>query len=130
MRDEYCRARTTSSTGFLGQVSHALRVDLFHVPEVGRVVRAEELVGGSGQLPPAEKHHSCEPMKSFRVWTGCCLSQMIAIFRVYPRPVELLPQAVAKLPSAPELSKPVAKPELGDSLVWLVPWGHLSVLIE
>jgi predicted nuclease of restriction endonuclease-like (RecB) superfamily len=58
------------------------------------------------------------------------ISRMIAFFRAYPRPVELFPQAVAKPPSAPKVPQPVAKPELGDSLLWLVPWGHHAVLIE
>ncbi|MDX1967101.1 MAG: PDDEXK nuclease domain-containing protein [Planctomycetaceae bacterium] len=58
------------------------------------------------------------------------ISRMIAFFRAYPRPFELLPQAVAKPPSPPEVPQPVAKPETGDSLLWSVPWGHHAVLIE
>src|SRR5439155_4012069 len=44
-RDEYCRARTANYR-LLGQVHHALGVDLLDAPDVGGVVGAEELVGG------------------------------------------------------------------------------------
>ena len=52
-RDEYCIARAASSTGFSVRWTIALRVDLLDGPQVGGVVRAEELVGGA-LLPAVE----------------------------------------------------------------------------
>ena len=73
------------------------------------------------------------------------MGRMIAFCRAYPRPAELLPQAVAKPPSTTDLRPPAeraADPEPGSSvpqpvahspadipLLWSIPGGHHAVLL-
>ncbi len=58
------------------------------------------------------------------------LSRMIAFSRAYPEPAALLPQAVAKPPSAEDVPQEVGDLVGQDSLLWSIPWGHHAVLME
>ena len=82
------------------------------------------------------------------------IGRMIAFYRAYPKPAEVLPQPVAKPPAIEKevLQQPVAKPPRGKnkvlpqpvakpvvklesplksdaSLLWAIPWGHHAVLL-
>lgn len=57
------------------------------------------------------------------------LGRMVAFFRAYPDPEQILPQAVAKFDEnrqAPQSSRAVASSEL----LWHIPWGHHALLLE
>jgi len=71
------------------------------------------------------------------------IGRMIAFFRAYPRPGELLPQpvakvianevsprAVAKLKASAKVPQSVAQSPAADSVLWFVPWGHHALLLE
>jgi predicted nuclease of restriction endonuclease-like (RecB) superfamily len=59
------------------------------------------------------------------------IGRMIAFYRSYPNPAEILPQPVAKLPTTSKLPQVVAKsPSATDSILWSIPWGHHAMLME
>ena len=55
---------------------------------------------------------------------------MIAFYRAYTKPAELLPQAVAKAQKSEVLPLAVAKAQVTDSILWFIPWGHHAILLE
>jgi predicted nuclease of restriction endonuclease-like (RecB) superfamily len=111
--------------------------------DIGRLIdqRQREEGWGASVIPrlSAELRHELPELKGFSARN---IGRMIAFFRAYPEPGEILPQAVAKLASPEKVPQAVAKsagskevPQTaaqlaGDSLLWRVPWGHHALLLE
>lgn len=57
------------------------------------------------------------------------IGRMLAFYRAYSDPVQLLPQAVAKMEDSAKVPQPVAKTQDASPL-WHLPWGHHALLIE
>jgi predicted nuclease of restriction endonuclease-like (RecB) superfamily len=58
------------------------------------------------------------------------LDRMVAFARTYPHPGKFSPQAVAKLMPFEKAQQTLAKPHDSDSLLWHVPWGHHTLLLQ
>jgi predicted nuclease of restriction endonuclease-like (RecB) superfamily len=59
------------------------------------------------------------------------IKRMLAFYRAYRDPAAIVPQAVAQFAAdqkVPPRVGPTSPP--ADSLLWLIPWGHHSVLME
>jgi predicted nuclease of restriction endonuclease-like (RecB) superfamily len=91
--------------------------------DIGRVLAAKqnEEGYGTGVIPrlALDLKNELPEVKGFSERN---LGRMIAFYRAYPAPNEVLPQPAAKVPA------PVTK--LPDSLLWSIPWFHHVILME
>jgi predicted nuclease of restriction endonuclease-like (RecB) superfamily len=59
------------------------------------------------------------------------IKRMLAFYRAYQDPSVIVPQAVAQLPAAKKVPRPVAQTSAtDDSILWAIPWGHHALLME
>lgn len=58
------------------------------------------------------------------------LDRMVAFARAYPHPGKFSPQAVAKIMPSEKAQQALLKPYDSDSLLWHVPWGHHTLLLQ
>lgn len=99
--------------------------------DVGRILDARQTQEGYGAavIPRLSKDLRNE-LPEVKGFSERNIGRMLAFFRTYPKPTEVLPQAVAKSPAARKLSQAVAKSDISQSLLWSIPWGHHAVLME
>jgi predicted nuclease of restriction endonuclease-like (RecB) superfamily len=99
--------------------------------DIGRILEARQEREGYGKavIPRLARdlHNEIPEVKGFSERN---IGRMIAFSRAYPEPMALLPQAVAKPPSVEDVPQPAKDMGEGDSLLWLIPWGHHAVLME
>jgi predicted nuclease of restriction endonuclease-like (RecB) superfamily len=59
------------------------------------------------------------------------IKRMLAFYRAYPDPTVIVPQAVAQLHTLGEVATNLLSADLfGNSLLWLIPWGHHALLMD
>jgi len=122
--------------------------------DIGRMIAARQQQEGWGAavIPRLARELENE-LAEVKGFSERNIGRMIAFYREYPTPPDILPQAAAKLPGklilpppvaklreAPNLPPPVAKsldsakPQptdpSPDSPLWSVPWAHHVVLME
>ena len=99
--------------------------------DIGQILGAKQASEGWGAavIPRLAKDIRNE-LPEVKGFSERNIGRMIAFFRTYPEPNALLPQAVAKSGSGSEVPQAVAKMEAEDSLLWSIPWGHHSLLME
>ena len=99
--------------------------------DIGRILEGRQEREGYGKavIPRLARdlHNEIPEVKGFSERN---IGRMIAFSRAYPEPTALLPQAVAKPPSVEDVPQPAGGMGEGDSLLWLIPWGHHAVLME
>lgn len=99
--------------------------------DIGRILEGRQEREGYGKsvIPRLARdlHNEIPEVKGFSERN---IGRMIAFSRAYPEPTALLPQAVAKPPSAEDVPQPAGDLTEGDSLLWSIPWGHHAVLME
>lgn len=120
--------------------------------DIGRLLDEQQQEEGYGTavIPRLAKdlHNELPELKGFSERN---IGTMIAFFRAYSRPAEVLQQAVAKPPVIEQkvLAQPVAEPKRkvlqqpvakltpmpmspsvsDESLIWTIPWGHHALLL-
>lgn len=115
--------------------------------DIGRLIddRQQAEGWGAGVIPrlAAELRNELPEIKGFSERN---IGHMIAFCRAYPRPEEFLQQAAAKLQAStklqqaatktetpkkvPQAAAQLAAPQIGDSLLWGIPWFHHVVLLQ
>ena len=107
--------------------------------DIGRMIDSRQKMEGygTGVIPRLARdlHNELPALKGFSERN---IGRMLAFSRAYQNAIEVLPQAVAKLPpsaGSADLPHPVANTPRTDaqfdlSCLWLVPWGHHALLLE
>lgn len=100
--------------------------------DIGRMIdeRQREEGWGAAVIPrlARELHNELPEEKGYSERN---IKRMLAFYRAYRDPAAIVPQPVAQLASAPEGPRAAARrTPPADSLLWLIPWGHHSVLME
>lgn len=99
--------------------------------DIGRILEARQEREGYGKavIPrlAVDLRNELPEVKGFSERN---IGRMIAFSRAYPDPTALLPQPVAKPPSADDLPQPAGDQPGGESILWSIPWGHHAVLLE
>ena len=100
--------------------------------DIGRMIddRQQRQGWGAAVIPrlARELHNELSEEKGYSERN---IKRMLAFYRAYRDPAAIVPQPVAQLAAAQKVPRAVAQtsPPV-DSLIWLIPWGHHSVLIE
>lgn len=98
--------------------------------DIGRLIedRQQREGWGASVIPrlSAELRNEVPELKGFSERN---VKRMLAFHREYPSPDEIVPQAVAQLPTPQKGPQAVAQTPEG-SLLWQIPWGHHVWLIE
>ena len=103
--------------------------------EVGAMIAERQNLEGYGTavIPRLSKDIANE-LPEIKGFSERNIGRMIAFFRAYPSPAEVLPQPVAKVKAADNNKEKEDLPQLvakaTDSIIWLIPWGHHALLIE
>ncbi len=112
--------------------------------DIGRILDERQVKEGYGTaiIPRLARDLRIE-LPEVKGFSERNIGRMIAFFRAYPRPTELLPQpvakviakkvsprAVAKLTAPAKVPQPVAQIPAADSVLWSVPWGRHALLLE
>jgi predicted nuclease of restriction endonuclease-like (RecB) superfamily len=100
--------------------------------DIGRLIdeRQQQEGWGAAVIPrlARELHNELPEEKGYSERN---IKRMLAFYRAYRNPAAIVPQLVAQLATAPKVPRAVAQTAPPtDSLLWLVPWGHHSVLME
>ena len=112
--------------------------------DIGRILNERQTEEGYGTaVIPRLARDLRNELPEVKGFSERNIGRMIAFFRAYPRPTELLPQpvakvdadqvlphAVAKLSTSAKVPQPVAHSLSADSVLWSIPWGHHAVLLE
>jgi predicted nuclease of restriction endonuclease-like (RecB) superfamily len=104
--------------------------------DIGRVLDAKQAEEGygTGVIPRLARDLKNE-LPEVKGFSERNLGRMIAFYRAYPTPDEVLSQPAAKLEAAKVLPQPAAKVQQAaakptDSLLWSIPWFHHVILLE
>jgi hypothetical protein len=103
--------------------------------EIGAMIAERQNLEGYGTavIPRLSKDIANE-LPEIKGFSERNIGRMIAFFRAYPSPAEVLPQPVAKVKTADNAKEHEDLPQLvahaTDSIIWLIPWGHHALLIE
>jgi predicted nuclease of restriction endonuclease-like (RecB) superfamily len=110
--------------------------------DIGHLIedRQEREGWGASVIPrlSAELRNELPELKGFSERN---IGHMIAFYRAYPEPQDFLQQAAAKLPASEKLKQAAARKEIslkvpqpaaqiGESLLWQIPWFHHVVLLQ
>lgn len=106
--------------------------------DIGSLLESrQELEGYGTRVIPRLAKDIVNELPEVKGFSERNLKRMLAFYRAYPSPDEVVPQAVAQLGDTPtellpqsvaKVPQAVAQPTA--SLIWLIPWGHHSVLLE
>jgi predicted nuclease of restriction endonuclease-like (RecB) superfamily len=107
--------------------------------DIGRMIEARQQQEGwgAGVIPRLAQDLKNE-LPEIKGFSTRNIDRMIQFHREYPHPSAISPQVVAKLERSSLSPQPVAKlpqavakvVEPDDSVLWSIPWGHHSLLME
>lgn len=97
--------------------------------DIGRMIAARQQQEGWGAavIPRLARELENE-LAEVKGFSERNIGRMIAFYREYPTPPDILPQAAAKIESSEKVPQAAAK--LPESLLWSIPWFHQIVLME
>lgn len=106
--------------------------------DIGRMIGAKQAAEGYGTaVIPRLAIDLKNELPEEKGFSERNLKLMVAFFRAYSKPAEVVQQPVAQPPRikvspqhAAILQQPVAKIDAEESLLWLIPWGHHAVLLS
>jgi predicted nuclease of restriction endonuclease-like (RecB) superfamily len=100
--------------------------------DIGRMIdeRQQQEGWGTAVIPrlARELHNELPEEKGYSERN---IKRMLAFYRAYRDPAAIVPRPVAQLTVTPKVPRAVAQTSPpADSLLWMIPWGHHSVLME